>query len=305
MPAYENPEVDHSVNVSDGSALREFISLSGWLIFGCVLLAGAVFWGMRWLIPLTPFSWEQRIAAPLVEYLSDDSGSEDEDHIRALAHQRGAWLQDLAERLQPHMQWPAVIPIHVHWLNSSMPNAFATLGGHIFIHQGMLDRVKSENAVAMVLAHEMAHIKHRDPLVALGGSLTIGLALQALLGSTGLLNQDGGVVGTAAVKLTYLGFSRHQERSADSLALAAVQTHYGHLVDADAFFTSMLCDDFALRVAVPQFLQSHPDTAQRVQTIRMQAVANPSKKISPVPLPDFMHHKPKLSVCVNEDTTSK
>jgi len=294
MSVYENPEVDHSVNVSAGSALREFISLSAWLVFGCVLLVVVVFLGMRWLIPWMPFSWEQRMAEPLVEHLSRDNAT------HALAHQRTIWLKALAERLQPHMEWPADIPIHVHWVNSAVPNAFATLGGHIFIHQGVLDRVASENAVAMVLAHEMAHIKHRDPLVALGSGFTVGLALHTLLGSTGLLNEEGGVVGATAVKLTHLGFSRRNERAADTAALAALQAHYGHLADAEAFFSSMLCEEFAQRIALPQFLQTHPDTAARVQTIRGLAAVNAASSTTPVPLPAFMHDSPTSSMCIEE-----
>jgi len=294
MSAYENSEIDHSVNVSAGSALREFFSLSAWLVFGCVLLVVVVFFGVRWLIPWMPFSWEQRMAAPLVEHLSRDNAA------HALAHQRTVWLQALADRLRPQMDWPADIPIHVHWVNSAVPNAFATLGGHIFIHQGMLDRVASENAVAMVLAHEMAHIKHRDPLVALGSGLTISLALHTLLGSTGLLSEGGGVVGTAAVKLTHLGFSRRNERAADTAALAALQAHYGHLADAEAFFSSMLCEEFAQRIALPQFLQTHPDTAARVQTIRGLAAANAASSTTLVPLPAFMHDSPTASMCAEE-----
>jgi len=295
MATYENPQVNHSVNVSSGSALREFISLSCWLILAGVVLVVAVFFGMRWLLPWMPFSWEQRMAAPLLEQLADSS----KDKYQ-VAQQRTAWLQALAERLQPHMQWPADMPIQVHWLGSSVPNAFATLGGHIFIHQGLLDRVRSENAVAMVLAHEMAHIKHRDPLLTLGNRVTVGLALQALLGSSGIFQQNGGVIGTAAVRLTQLGFSRQHERAADAVALAAIQAHYGHLLDADAFFASMLCEEFAQRIALPQFLQTHPDTAQRVQTIRMQALTIPAGTASTVPLPAFMQHKPVLAGCTKE-----
>jgi len=294
MSTYENPEVDHSVNVSEGSALREFISLSAWLVFGFVLLVVVVFFGVRWLAPLMPFSWEQRMADPLVKHLSRNN----ETH--ALEHQRAIWLQALADRLRPKMDWPVDMPIHVHWVNSDVPNAFAILGGHIFIHQGMLDRVTSENAVAMVLAHEMAHIKHRDPLVALGSGLTVSLALHTLLGSTGLLSEKGGVIGAAAVKLTRLGFSRRNERAADTAALAALQAYYGHLSDAEAFFSSMLCEEFAQRIALPQFLQTHPDIAARVKTIRMQAASIPVSKTAPVPLPAFMHDLPTSSICIAE-----
>lgn len=281
-PAYENPEVDHSVNVGAGSPLREFFSLSLWLMLAVALLVGAVFLGARWLAPLVPPAWEQRMVQPILAQWRGTTAQES-----AAARQRRVWLQALADRLRPAMQWPADMPLTVHWLQSDVPNAFATLGGHVFIHQGLIDRVDSENALAMVLAHEMAHIRHRDPIVALGGGLVVGLSLQAVLGGGSLLG-SGGVAGEAAAALSQLSFSRNQERAADAAALAAMQAHYGHLTDADAFFARMLREERS--GSVPEFLRTHPDTASRVQAIR--AAAN-GHAAAAVPLPAFMRSAEK------------
>lgn len=276
-PVYENPEVDHSVNVGAGSPLREFFSLSLWLMLAVALLAGTVFLGARWLAPLVPPSWEQRMVQPLLAQWRVTAQEP------AAARQRRVWLQALADRLRPAMQWPADLPLTVHWLQSDVPNAFATLGGHVFIYQGLIDRVDSENALAMVLAHEMAHIRHRDPIVALGGGLVMGLSLQAVLGGGGLLGSSG-VAGEAAATLSQLGFSRRQERAADAAALAAMQAHYGHLADTDAFFAHMLREEHS--GSLPEFLHTHPDTASRMQAIRAAAKGHPTA--ATVPLPAFM-----------------
>ncbi|GHV33226.1 peptidase M48 [Spirochaetia bacterium] len=50
---------------------------------------------------------------------------------------------------------------HVAILDSPDLNAFGTTGGHIFICRGLLEALKSEDAVAAVLAHEIAHIQLR------------------------------------------------------------------------------------------------------------------------------------------------
>ena len=154
MSQYDNPAPDHSVNVSPGSPLGEFFSLSLWLALGTVLVVVAIYLGARWLAPLVPFGWEQRMAAPVVQALTE------EDHASPLASCRQQWLQALAQDLRAPMGVPADMPITVHWSSSSVPNAFATLGGHVVIHQGLIDAVKSENALAMVLAHEMARGDH-------------------------------------------------------------------------------------------------------------------------------------------------
>ena len=260
-PAYENPEVDHSVNVGAGSPLREFFSLSLWLMLAVALLVGAVFLGARWLAPLVPPTWEQRMVQPILAQWHGTTAQES-----AAARQRRVWLQALADRLRPAMQWPADMPLTVHWLQSD---------------------VDSEYALAMVLAHEMAHIRHRDPIVALGGGLVVGLSLQAVLGGGSLLG-SGGVAGEAAAALSQLSYSRNQERAADAAALAAMQAHYGHLTDADAFFARMLREERS--DSVPEFLRTHPDTASRVQAIR--AAAN-GHAAAAVPLPAFMRSAEK------------
>ncbi|GHV78281.1 peptidase M48 [Spirochaetia bacterium] len=50
---------------------------------------------------------------------------------------------------------------HVAILDSPDLNAFGTIGGHIFICRGLLEALTSEDAVAAVLAHEIAHIQLR------------------------------------------------------------------------------------------------------------------------------------------------
>jgi predicted Zn-dependent protease len=47
---------------------------------------------------------------------------------------------------------------HVLILDSPEINAFATLGGHIFVTLGLVEAADSEDALAAVIAHEIAHI---------------------------------------------------------------------------------------------------------------------------------------------------
>jgi predicted Zn-dependent protease len=44
--------------------------------------------------------------------------------------------------------------------NPDLINAFALPGGHVFVGQGLLDRVSSEDELAFVLGHEIEHIDH-------------------------------------------------------------------------------------------------------------------------------------------------
>jgi len=48
---------------------------------------------------------------------------------------------------------------HAAILDSGEVNAFATPGGHVFITRGLINAAKSEDALAAVIAHEIAHIQ--------------------------------------------------------------------------------------------------------------------------------------------------
>jgi predicted Zn-dependent protease len=50
---------------------------------------------------------------------------------------------------------------HVEILDSNEINAFATPGGHIFLTRGLVECADSEDALAAVIAHEVAHIQLR------------------------------------------------------------------------------------------------------------------------------------------------
>ena len=61
------------------------------------------------------------------------------------------YVEDLTLQLSEYMQPPDDLNIRVH-LVKGPPNAAATLGGHIFVLEGLLHTLNSENSLAMVLA---------------------------------------------------------------------------------------------------------------------------------------------------------
>ncbi|MCB1640576.1 MAG: M48 family metalloprotease, partial [Xanthomonadales bacterium] len=143
---YETPELPEHVNAPERHPLLDFtrVVLTVVAVFGAILLAA--WWSASWLARQTPFAWEQKLVGDTIlgpfEVASDDA--------------RGAALQTLADSLIKQMGLPPDMAITVHYSDSEVANAFATLGGHVVITQGLLDSVKSENGLAMVLAHEIA-----------------------------------------------------------------------------------------------------------------------------------------------------
>ncbi len=257
--SYENPDVPHDVNVSRERPLAEFLRLAA----GVALLVGVVsiaaYLGAGWLARLVPFGFEERLAGDAVLGMVVPPVAADEDR------RVQQYLADLTRDLAASMQLPADMTVRMHWMDADVPNAFATLGGHIVVTSGLYARMPSENALATVIAHEIGHVKFRDPISALAGSLTV----------TGLLALASGDLQSVApqvANIVQLGYSRSAETRADEAAVAALRAYYGHAGGAaDVFKVLASYKAEAGDIAIPSFLSTHPTDAARIGSLEAAA----------------------------------
>ena len=75
--------------------------------------------------------------------------------------------------------------VTVHFADEKTVNAMATLGGNVVFYRGLLERLDSEDAVATVLAHEIAHAKLRHPASGLGRGVAVGVVLSVVSSGMG------------------------------------------------------------------------------------------------------------------------
>ena len=113
-------------------------------------------------------------------------------------------------------------------LDTDEINAFATSGGHIFVSRGLIASAKSEDALAAVIAHEIANIQLQHSIKAIKTSritqawmVTGTSAVGAYAGVdvnelTDIFNESVGEIVTTMVNN---GYSQKQEFEADSTAL--------------------------------------------------------------------------------------
>ena len=197
-----------------------------------------------------PFDYERRLAGELA-----DPGD---------ATPADAALRRLTSELAAVMDLPEGMTVHVTVVDEDIVNAGASLGGELIVYRGLLEKMPSENALALVLAHEIAHVKHRHPIRALGRGMVVALAGAVLLG----VDADGAASSLlqGAGTLTLLGFSRAQEREADADAIAAVNAHYGHVGGALEAYEVLLAE--AGGREPPQMLSTHPHTGERIERLR-------------------------------------
>lgn len=113
-------------------------------------------------------------------------------------------------------------------LDTDEVNALACPGGIIFVTKGMLKKAQNEEEVAAILAHEIAHVSHKDGLGAIQSArwaeVVTALGTEAakkLSGAelTKLVSLFEGSVNDVAKTLLVNGYSREQESAADLSAL--------------------------------------------------------------------------------------
>lgn len=206
-----------------------------------------------------PFAYEEAVVARYAELLPEPHPSDE-------------YLQTIVDRVAVAMELPEDVRVTAHYVDSGEFNAYATLGGHVVVFGGLASALPHENALAMLLAHEMSHVKQRHPIRSLGRSVVVMLALSALLGaedSEFALDLAGDVGG-----LALLTFSRVQEREADRDALAAVQAVYGHTRGALALYESLLEAPGGEGEPSFAFFSTHPLTRERMSELNALVEAN-------------------------------
>ena len=166
---------------------------------------------------------------------------------------------------------------NVSLLNSSLDNAFAVPGGHIYVTRQLVALMNNEAELAGVLGHEVGHVAARHSarrqqtaqrnsiLGVLGAVLTGAVLGDSTLGqqlSQGLLQGS---------QLLTLRFSRNQELEADALGIQYLKG-VGYDPRAMATVLQSLAAQNALSASlqgrdstIPEWASTHPDPASRVQ----------------------------------------
>src|SRR5262245_16492732 len=116
------------------------------------------------------------------------------------------------------------IPWRFYVVDDKSINAFATLGGRVYVHTGLLEATQSEAQLASVLGHEIGQIVGRQGLENVKKSQKYGtLAGLATIAGAILGGQAGANIGGLAGNMIAGGYlmkhSREAEREADYLGL--------------------------------------------------------------------------------------
>ena len=215
------------------------------LVVGGIVTAFVVALGYvapHWIAPHVPMRWERDVGSAMVGDFGD---------LRCGDAKGQQALEALVERVAPGAT-KGPDGIKVAALNVRTFNAAALPGGYIVVFKPAITETDPE-ALAGVLAHEVAHVRRRHVTEALIRELGIGALIRMMAGN----------IGANAEQLVALSYTRQNEAQADSDAIQMLKR--AHISPRPtAALVARLSKEAPAYSA--EFLESHPLSSKRAQT---------------------------------------
>ena len=176
---------------------------------------------------------------------------------------KNARVTEMGERMVAVCRRPD-LPYTFEILDTDIVNAFAVLGGPVFVTNGLLDAARSDDGeIASVIGHEIAHITQRHGVRQL--EKAVGLTVIVSLLTSGS-STDVERVSNVATQLMMQGWSRDDEKDAD-----LVGVDYAVAANYDGWglvrFLEMLEGEHGNQSKFEVFLSSHPSYENRIGRI--------------------------------------
>lgn len=258
---YSNPELPEGINTTKEHPLKEFVILTIGLLATVFIVISILIVVVDNFADKIPFEYEKDL--PVSSFIENLE-----------VEKLPPYLDKVTQKVLASFNLPEEMKITFHYVNEDTVNAFATLGGHIVLYRGLLEKLKHEDELAMVIAHEIAHIKHRHPILSVSHGIVVGVVLSVISGSSGnsIVNDFIGQTGMASL----MRFSRDYEYQSDKDAIASLIKIYGHADGALGLF-KVFESEFGKDSSF-EFLATHPLTGNRIsQTTKMISKHNLSQ----------------------------
>lgn len=182
--------------------------------------------------------------------------------------------------------------VDVVLINDDSINAFVVGGQVVYIHSGLIQAADNANQVQGVIAHELGHIADGHVITGEQGakpamgmyllSMVVGLA--AAVAGAGEAGMAAMGMGQQAAMGKFLAFTRTQEATADASAVRYLQTAGITGKGMLSFFKTLQQQEYRYGLAnIDPFMQSHPLSGTRIQTLSADVQASPAYNKPPDP----------------------
>ncbi|KAJ3013703.1 hypothetical protein HKX48_005613 [Thoreauomyces humboldtii] len=201
--------------------------------------------------------------------------SQHRDHLLPASHPDHKLLGDIASELLrivgPIRQW------NLHVIDDdSVVNAFVTPKGDIFVYTGLLRTAEDEDAVAAILAHELAHVLSRHGAEKMGFQYLARLGWDFVHSLIYTLTVNLPMIGDLAGRgldvskdmLTSLPYSRMCEKEADTIGMYLMSVA-GFDPQAAVLFWSNMSEQRPGSTKCAEFLSDHPSHKNRADDLKV------------------------------------
>ena len=192
-------------------------------------------------------------------------------------------------------------------------NAFVAGGQAVYINSGLIDAADNANEVQGVIAHEIGHITGGH-IVRFGEGMkaATGITLLSLLLGAAAMAAGAGdaamaamMAGQQAAMGKFLAFTRAQEGSADAAGASFLRKAGISGRGIISFFGKLRSQEYRLSSSyadIDPYAQTHPLTADRIQTLQADLQASPAwdKPTDPALEARFQRIKGKLTGFMND-----
>jgi len=144
-------------------------------------------------------------------------------------------------------------------------NAFALPGGFIFITRALMESCGADrDALAFILAHEMAHVVRGHPIE----RLIMGTLISAAAHARPAAGWLGAVIKSAGTRFIQSAYSRDQELDADLLGVRLLRSAGFDAEAAVRMLTRLKEDRPAEAATLDKYFSTHPPLDKRIRNIR-------------------------------------
>jgi predicted Zn-dependent protease len=198
---------------------------------------------------------------------------------RQLRTRADARVSRIGKRLAAHAPGTK-FPYEFRVVEDNAINAFALPGGFVYINRGALQAARSEDEIAAVIAHEIAHValRHGTNQASKAYLAQAGLGLVGgLLGGRGNsgLGQVMGAVGGFGLNTLFLKHSRTAEQQADSLGMQMLRKAGYDPRGMISFLQTIQRHSGGRSV---EFLSSHPNPSNRIARLEKELASGSRRR---------------------------
>jgi MAF protein len=160
------------------------------------------------------------------------------------------------------------IDYHFKVISEEETNAVSLPGGFIYINKGLIDKVKNDDELAGVIAHEVGHIVARHSIKKL--QAVMGYSLFRIM--TIAVPQKGEVTNSADLAFTeiLLGYGREDELLADRLAARYTKLAGYNPGGIISFLTNLQESEHRKPLRPKSYFKTHPYVPDRIRIVKQE-----------------------------------